>query len=149
MTAAVLYEIPGGRSLIDWFGRVPNFHDADLIAINLVSNGASALSLWTWRMTDKVDDQGHFVLEKHIFVDIILREVTYVSLNQFDLPGIVFQLQIVKSGDEFDVSWDGSYGVSGTLHAKQVSIESRPGVWEERVAAWKRSNRNGRRTGSD
>jgi hypothetical protein len=142
MTTTALHAIPGGQALIDWFGHAPNFHDADLMAINIISNGASVLKLWTWSMTDNVDDQGYFVLEKHIFVDIILREVTYIALNEFHLPGIVFQLHITKSGDEFDVSWDGSYGVSGTVRARQVSIESRPGLWEERVAAWKRERRS-------
>jgi hypothetical protein len=66
MKTTALYEIPGGQALIDWFGRVPNFHDADLIRIDLVSNGLSILNLWTWQMTDKVDDRGYFILEKHI-----------------------------------------------------------------------------------
>jgi len=77
-----------------------------------------------------------------------MREVTYVSLNEFQLPGIVFQLEITKSGDEFDVSWDGSYGVSGALRAKQVSIASRPGVREDRVAAWETLKRIGPRSDS-
>jgi hypothetical protein len=147
MTTSALHEIPGGEALIDWFGQVPAFHDADVMAINLVSNGTSVLNLWTWRMTDKVDAQGYFEIEKHIFVDIVLREVTYVSLCQFQLPGIIFQLHITRSGDEFDLSWEGSYGVSGTIRAKQVSVESRPGIREERIADWERVKRSGR--GSD
>ena len=102
MTTSALHEIPGGEALIDWFGQVPAFHDADVMAINLVSNGTSVLNFWTWRMTDKVDAQGYFEIEKHIFVDIVLREVTYVSLCQFQLPGIIFQLHITRSGDEFE-----------------------------------------------
>jgi hypothetical protein len=70
-----------------------------------------------------------------------LREITKIALNDFNLPGIVGQLHITKSGDEFEVAWDGSYGVSGTLRAKEVSIVSRPGMREERLAAWQRLRR--------
>ena len=126
----------------------PDFHDADLIAIDLASNGPSVLKLWTWQVTDKLDEQRYFILEKHIFVDITLREVTCISLNAFHLPGIVFQLHFTKSGDEFDLFWEGSYGVSGTPRATQVSIQSRPGIREERVAAWESSRRGTGRSDS-
>jgi len=72
---------------------VPNFHDADLMAVNLVSNDTSVLNLWTWSMTDRVDHEGYFMLEKHIFVDIVMREVTYVSLNEFNCRELSFSLK--------------------------------------------------------
>ena len=30
---SVLQDIPGGKALFDWFGRVPRFHDAELLEI--------------------------------------------------------------------------------------------------------------------
>jgi hypothetical protein len=127
MTDTALHEIPGGQALIDWFGRVHNFHDANLLEINLASKGTSALRIHTWRMTDKVDDRGYFVLDRHIMATIDLHEVTYVALTDFNLPGIIAYLQITKANPVFEVTWSGSYGVSGTLRAQRISISFRPG----------------------
>ena len=30
---SILHDIPGGKALVDWFGRVPSFHDAELLEI--------------------------------------------------------------------------------------------------------------------
>jgi hypothetical protein len=127
MTDMTFREIPGGQELIDWFGPVPGFHDANLLDINLASKGTSTLRIHAWRMTDKVDDRGYFVLDKHVVVAIALQDVTYVALNEFDLPGIIFDLQITKADSGFELAWSGSYGVSGTLRAQRISIDFRPG----------------------
>lgn len=35
-----LLDIPGGDALVEWFGRVPRFHDAELLEINVSGKGA-------------------------------------------------------------------------------------------------------------
>jgi hypothetical protein len=89
MTNTTFSEIPGGQTLIDWFAHVPRFHDANLLEITLASKGTSTLRIHAWRMTDKVDDRGYYVLDKHVVVAIDLEEVTYVALTDFNLPGII------------------------------------------------------------
>ena len=127
MTDTTFSEIPGGQTLIDWFGRVPRFHDANLLDITLASKGTSTLRIHAWRMTDKVDDRGYYVLDKHVMGAIDLEEVTYVALTDFNLPGIIFDLQITKAFLGFELAWSGSYGVSGTMRAQRISIAFRPG----------------------
>jgi hypothetical protein len=127
MTDTALLEIPGGQALVAWFGHVPHFHDANLLDINLASKGTSTLRIHTWQMTDKVDDRGYYVLDKHIVVAIELKDVTYVALTEFNLPGIIFDLEITKADPGFELCWSGSYGVSGTLRAQRISIDLRPG----------------------
>jgi hypothetical protein len=127
MTDTIFREIPGGQTLVDWFGRVPRFHDANLLDIILASKGTSTLQISTWRMTDKLDDRGYYVLDKHAVVTIDLWEVTYVALTEFNLPGIIFDLQITKADAGFEIAWSGSYGVSGILRAQRISIAFRPG----------------------
>ena len=128
MTESVLNDIPGGQALIEWFGRVPRFHDAELQEIRLASNGPSTLRIRTWRMTDQVDDRGYFVLDKHAMVTITLERVCSVALDHFDLPGIIGALEITGVGNSFQLSWDGAYGVEGRLRAGQVRIEFTPGA---------------------
>jgi hypothetical protein len=83
--------IPGWQALVEWFGGVPRFHDANLLDVRLASGGPSVLTIHAWRMTEEVDDQGYFVLDKHVTVTITLDDVTEVTLTHFNLPGIIFE----------------------------------------------------------
>ena len=124
---AILRDIPGGAALIDWFGCVPHFHDAVLLEIVLNSKGRSTLRIHAWQMTDKLDARGYFVLDKHIVVTILLEEVTYIALSDYDLPGIIFDFEVTRTDEGVQLAWDGSYGVEGTLRAKKAQFDLRPG----------------------
>jgi Immunity protein 50 len=125
-TEAVLDLIPGGRALIDWFGRVPRFHDAELSEIALFSKAPSTLRIRTWQMTDKVDERGYYVLDEHVVVTVTLETVTDVSLCDFHLPGIISDLDITQADDGFELRWSGSYGVAGTIRCKRASFHLQP-----------------------
>jgi hypothetical protein len=116
-------EIEGARALIDWFGFVPTFHDAKLLDIELFSNRSGRLRLHAFRMTDTVDDEGCFILDRHVLVTLTLGEVRAVSLDYFELIGIVSGLRIAKNGKRYRVEWDSSYGVHGTIVAKNLRID--------------------------
>lgn len=133
---ATLAEILGGQSLIDWFGYVPNFHDAEVLSIDLRSKGLSILRIHTWRMTEEVDDRGFFVLDRYVVVTVTLNVVRYVALSDFNLPGIIHYLEITKTevGTEYtgaetgtQLTWTGNYGIEGTLKARQVRFDLQPG----------------------
>lgn len=124
---SILDGIPGGRALLDWFGCVPRFHDAELLEITLSSNRQSTLRIHAWLMTDEVDPQGYFVQDKHVVVTVTLDQVTYVALSDFNLRGIIFDLTITKVDDAYQLNWTGSYGVEGTLRANHVSFDLCPG----------------------
>src|SRR5689334_22409117 len=98
---AVLRDLPGGGALLGWFGYVPRFHDANLLEIDLSSNRPSLLRIHTWMMTDKTDARRHFILDKQVIVTISLREVRQISLNGFDLPGIIGVMEITKIDDAY------------------------------------------------
>ncbi|HWE75563.1 MAG TPA: hypothetical protein VG328_20560 [Stellaceae bacterium] len=44
---SILDNIPGGEALFGWFGRVPRFHDANLLEISF-SDGAGLLRIHAW-----------------------------------------------------------------------------------------------------
>lgn len=129
MTAeTIFHEIPGGPAFVDWFGCVPRFHDATLLAINLASRTESTLVIHTWRITDVVDDAGFVVLDRHVVVTIAMEAIRCVSLNYFNkLPAIIFDLGLARVRDRFELTWNSSYGVEGTLQAKQMRIGFVPG----------------------
>ena len=124
---SILHDIPGGKALLEWFGRVPHFHDAEVLDIVLASQRPSILRIHTWNMTNEVDAQGYFILEKHAVVVITLEEATQVTLYNFDLPGIIGFLEITKNEAGYLFDWDASYGVAGTLQARRASFDLVPG----------------------
>ena len=48
------------------------------------------------------------MLDKHAVVTIALETVTYVGLTDFNLPGIIFDLEITRIDSGFQLEWDGS-----------------------------------------
>jgi Immunity protein 50 len=127
MTNSTWETIPGGQSLIEWLGRAPRFHDAEVLDISISAKTLSFIRIHTWNMTDKVDDRGYFVTERHAVVTISLNEVTSIALNGFDvMPGIIFDLEVSSIEDGFPVAWSGSYGVAGILRAKRISVDFEP-----------------------
>lgn len=128
MPNSVLGDIPGGELLLDWFGRVPHFHDAKLLEISFAGRGAGLLRIHTWNMTDKVDSKGYFVLDKHAIVTIALEGVNAINCIDFDMvPGIIFDLEITRVGEHFCIEWSASYGVNGSVTAKHALINLAPG----------------------
>jgi hypothetical protein len=128
--ADAFISVDGAQALIDWLGFVPSFHDAELLDIELFSNRLGRLRLHAFRMTDKVDDKGYFILDRHVLVTLTLEEVRQISLDYFELRGIISRLQITKTDKRYRVEWQSSYGVDGTIVAKNLRIdfeEWRPG----------------------
>ncbi|TBZ49182.1 hypothetical protein [Rhizobium leguminosarum] len=113
--------------MLEWFGRVPRFHDAKLLEITFSSNGAGCC-VHAWNMTDEVDAKGYFVLDKHAIVTLTLEGVSAINCTDFDMvPGIIFDLEITKEDEHFRVEWDASYGVTGLVTARHIQINLVPG----------------------
>ncbi|OCJ11766.1 hypothetical protein A6U86_01485 [Rhizobium sp. AC27/96] len=126
--ASVFSEIPGGESLLKWFGRIPRFHDAELLEISFPDKGAGLLRIHAWNITDKVDAKGYFVLDKHAIVTLILEDVSNISCTDFAMvPCIIFDLEITRTEEHFRIEWSASYGVAGFIIAKHAHINLKPG----------------------
>lgn len=124
----MLHDIPGGDALIEWFGRTPRFHDAELLEISFTGKGEGLLRIHAWNMTDAVDVNGYFVLDKHAVVTLALLGVHQINCTDFDMvPGIIFDLLITKLDEHFRIEWSASYGVAGFIIARQVRVTLTPG----------------------
>jgi hypothetical protein len=74
-----------------------------------------------------VNARGYFELRKHVVVTIPLEEVTSVALTDFNLPGIILDLEITEADEGVQLAWSGSYGVEGVLRAKALRFDLQPG----------------------
>lgn len=117
-----LKTIAGAQELHDWFGHWPSFHDAEIMRLHLNRHGASTLLIHTWETTDKVDDKGFYVLDKHVVVEFVLEDILGLNLSGFSVQNVIFELGIEKKEQGFLLELAPCYGLAGTIEAKILSI---------------------------
>lgn len=126
--ASVLHELPGGEELLAWFGRVPSFHDGELLEIAFFGKGQALMRIHAWILTDKVDDQGHLITDRHAVVTFALDGVNTIECRDFDMvPGIILDLDVTRVEEGLRFEWSASYGVGGAVTARQARITLEPG----------------------
>lgn len=100
---SALPDIPGGAALVDWYGFIPNFHDGLVLSVKLASGGRGEIRIHTWRITDRTDERGYFILDKHAVVTFGLEDIRAVDLRNFDEPTAIHDLHLTAAEDGFEV----------------------------------------------
>ncbi len=121
-----LNSIPGAAELVAWFGSWPSFHDAEVINLTLNRTGVSTLKIETWEMTDKIDEAGYFVMQKHVSVTFRIEEIISLALADFSSQNVIFGLDLSLIDHGVQIRLDPCFGISGTIAARNVSIEYEP-----------------------
>ncbi|WP_245447173.1 hypothetical protein [Methylobacterium sp. 17Sr1-1] len=137
---ALVASLPGGQAVIKWFGFCPSFHDATLDGITIAGGNAS-LTLGAFRMTDRTDEEGYFILDRHAQVVIHMRRVTGLSLTG-DAASIISELTVRRlpatpdrsewptctgpAAGDIEVAFGTSIGLTGSFYAGDVEFELRP-----------------------
>jgi len=78
-------------------------------------------------MTDKIDGEGFYVLDKHVVVEFMLEDVSGLNLTGFNFQNVIFELSIEKKEEGFLLDLAPCYGLAGTIEAKNLSIRLHPG----------------------
>jgi hypothetical protein len=100
------------------------------------SSGTLVLS--AFRITDDVDEQGFFVLDRHVRVSFRFEKVSGVMLDCSPLTTIMelglrrltpehlpISNTLASAGD-YELGFDDVYGGSGAIYAKAISISLEP-----------------------
>jgi hypothetical protein len=126
MTTDNIDQIPGAAELSAWFGGFPSFHDANVAELEIRADRKGAtghLKINAFRMTDRVDSKGYFILEKHCLITLNLTDILAVNLSDFMQGAIISSLDINRSDDAFQIAIESSYGFFGSVRVRQVSIQ--------------------------
>jgi hypothetical protein len=129
-TAQLLNGVPGGQQLLDWFdGRVPSFHDAEVVDLSLDREKARCrIRVHAFQMTSEVDAKGFFVLDKHVLVSFHLEGVANLELNDFNQQNVIFGLALSRTAEQgFRLELDPCHGLFGFVEASILTIELEPG----------------------
>jgi hypothetical protein len=78
-------------------------------------------------MTNKVSAQGFHEQTKHIVVEFELKSVSLINLTSDPWDRSIFlSLNLEKTENGFRLSFDGAYGVSGSIQVQGLSIRLTP-----------------------
>ncbi|MGH9733628.1 MAG: Imm50 family immunity protein [Candidatus Acidiferrales bacterium] len=94
-------DVDGADALFDWFGYWPDFHDAEILRLELNRTGESTISINTEECTTEIDAQGYYVLRKHVTVHFLLGGISDVELGEFSVQNVISGLEITRSQDGF------------------------------------------------
>ena len=139
---AIYDAVPGGAKLVRWFGRVPSFHDAEILSLCLRRKGLSILRLHGWIMTGAVGPGGYAVLDRHAVVTFTLDGVMDLQLDGFSVQNVIGGLILRRAPDrperrgylalkplpqDIEIELEPCYGLDGLIRARSVSITFEPG----------------------
>jgi hypothetical protein len=131
LSAAIISDIPGGPELLQWFaGRLPQFHDAEVLSLVLDRNGASAiLKVHAFEMTSDLDARGHFIFMRHVVVGFNLSRIGSMELDGFNHQNVLDSLLISRVGDgEIRLDLEPIFGLGGYIQAREMEITMEPGI---------------------
>src|SRR5437867_7830958 len=115
-------DIPGAVEIISWFGCWPSFHDAEIVELHLHRRRSSAITLFTWLTTGKLDARGYYIREKYALVTFTLGNITDLSLEEFSQQNVISSLRLNRTEKGFRMDLGACYGLSGYLEAESVTV---------------------------
>ncbi len=124
-------DIPGGPELLQWFaGRMPSFHDAEVLSLALDRDTASAvLKVHAFEMTSEVDARGYFICKRHVVVFFKLLWISSMELDGFNHQNALDGLKVSRTNDgEVRLGLKPAYGLGGFIQAREVEIAIEPGI---------------------
>ena len=130
MDAELLWGIPGGGALVDWFdGRAPSFHDAEVLRLVLDREGERCdVRIHTFRMTPQTDATGHFICDRHVVVAFAFSGVTDLELDGFNHQNALLSLELSRNAaGQIRADLEPAYGLGGFVEAAVLQIDLLPG----------------------
>jgi hypothetical protein len=126
----LLKELPGGARLVEWFGgRVPSFHDAEIVSLSLDRDGGRCvLNVHTFSTNPEVNEKGFYKTKDHVVVSFRFAGVTNLELQDFNEQNVIYGLSVCRTaGGELRLEMEACYGLFGFIEGRQLEIELEPG----------------------
>lgn len=119
--------IPGWADVVDWFGYSPNFHDAEVVSIDLRRDpNASVVRVHACRTNNDLTASGHFRQDRHALITFTIEGIQSVELIGWNHQNVLSELWVDKSENTFILHLPEINGVDGQIAAKKISISIEP-----------------------
>jgi hypothetical protein len=126
---SLIAKLPGSEQVKEWFGKWPDFHDAEVINVSLAREGGSLLRVYP------------YYPDRPATVEFVLGEVTDLELNDFSNQNVINGLEVEAVADQsgeraYRIILAPCYGIAGWIDAKQVNVKPVPGKSLDGVSSW-------------
>jgi hypothetical protein len=119
------FQIEGKSKVVEWFGKWPAFHDAEIVSLELVRYGNSILKIHTWNITNQLNEKGYYVTDKHAVVSFTLIDVINLELFGFG-QNVISELEIEQIEQGYRLAVKPCYGLHGFIEAKKIIVDLQP-----------------------
>ena len=134
---AIYRNIAGGAELLDYLGKVPSFHDGEIISLELHRNAPSYLRVHGFAVNvsgSKMDWKN----AKHAIVTFELQQIVDLQLDGFSHQNVIGSLIIERKPSpfervnyvgkedaaalDFELTLEPCFGLDGRIRCKGISI---------------------------
>jgi len=126
--AELLAFAPSTQKLIDWFGFLPSFHDAEIVSIELHRLGPSFVRVHTFRSLSETNESGHYKTDRHAIVSIVVDAISDMQLLGFSHQNVISDIVFEKTADGIKMILGGCFGVEGYIIAGGFAFEINAGI---------------------
>jgi hypothetical protein len=125
-------NLEGADALIEWFGRWPSFHDAEIISLELRRASSSFMRIHTWNLTGAIKPDGFYVLDKHVIVAFEMVDISDLELVQFSKQNVISGLGLEPienhpDGATIKITLGCCYGLCGQISCRKLRLKFAPG----------------------
>jgi hypothetical protein len=114
------------------FGKVPSFHDSEVLRIVLDRGKLPEVlpsltaSIHAWTMTNESDEKGFIKLKNHTLVTLRFDGITDLAIDDFNHQNVLSELhfEYQPESSRFDVHLNGIFGIDTKFRCKAISVES-------------------------
>ena len=115
--------IVNASALVERFGRWPDFHDAEIVHIELNRpRVARDLQIKLAARSREKDERGHFQLENVTLVTFQFIGVADLELGGFNHQNVIDDVHLEPAADRINVTIDPIYGLGGAFSCDQAEI---------------------------
>lgn len=119
--------MPDWMPVIQWFGYLPNFHDAEVLSIDLRRGPEpSVIRIDAWRTSNEVDADGYFKRDRRAVVRLYLAGVIQQQLSDWNHQNVLNKLTVSEAEGGWMLALEGTFGLDGYVVAQQISVEIEP-----------------------
>lgn len=120
-TPGIYDRITGGGTLPDWYGEVPDFHDAHLNSLSLRSDRPSSIEIAFWRLGQSEFGSTVLTPADERTITFHLDGLVDVNLDHFGSQNVLYTLALRDAVDRPErAAWQDSLGLQDVeiiLHA--------------------------------
>jgi len=123
--------LAGATELIAWCGGWPNFHDAEIVRLDLHRRGVSRLVIAV-RGGEKPNfgprsDRRYAVPPADVLITFFFEDIEDLELTDFSRQNVVFELDLTCDQGVVTLEMSPCFGLAGKIVARKVTVEFSPG----------------------